>query len=615
MTAGEGGNPAQPDDRAELMRRIHERSKDEVILDEMIRLGFWPREIERPTLAEEMIREEAAIAGELRELVTRERRMQNPDQLVQDMHAQRKKAARARRQETKNRREQARHDRAKAWHERRKTDLLHLGEEVSGGLAKAGDTIEELLRFNRAPVLTSPLDIAKAMGISLAELRFLAFDRAVARTTHYSRFQLPKLSGGWRLISAPKPRLKRAQYWVLENILLQLPVQDAAQGFVIGRSIVTNAEKHTGRPLVINLDLKDFFPSVTFPRVKGAFRGMGYSEAMATLFALLTTEPDRDEVEIDGQTWHVANGPRRLPQGAPTSPALTNWICRKLDRRLTGAATKAGYTYTRYADDLTFSANDKKAVDGATALIRLVHRIVEDEGFVVHPDKTRIMPAGRRQEVTGLVVNHRVGVDRARRRRFRALLHRLRTDSPKPPSWSGTGDLASIVHGFASFLWMANTDHGLAARDEIAMLGPAIERKRGRLPSPLNRKAFREAAARGTAPRQPWWQPREPGAPSAPSILKPPEEKKRSTFERLIGAGRRQARGTPPETTVGVGAPPVFPEPATGAGWLTWIGRILRGILGIAFLILLFQANPAIALLAVAVYLGARRFRTGGRRK
>ena len=101
--------------------------------------------------------------------------------------------------------------------------------------------------------------------------------------------------------------------------------------------------------------------------MKGKFLGLGYPEAVATVLALICTEPDVDEVELDGQRLYVARGPRRLPQGAPTSPALTNLICWRLDRRLSGLAAKLGFTYTRYADDMTFSASGEAAGEGQPA--------------------------------------------------------------------------------------------------------------------------------------------------------------------------------------------------------------------------------------------------------
>src|SRR4029079_11661853 len=130
-----------------------------------------------------------------------------------------------------------------------------------------------------------------------------------------------------------------------------------AHGFVPGRSTMSNAVPHVRRDVVVNADLKEFFPTISFPRVKGVFQELGYSPAVATILALLCTESPRREVTYAGRVWQVAIGPRALPQGACTSPALSNLPARALDARLTGMAQKLGWTYTRYADDLTFSTS------------------------------------------------------------------------------------------------------------------------------------------------------------------------------------------------------------------------------------------------------------------
>ena len=121
--------------------------------------------------------------------------------------------------------------------------------------------------------------------------------------------------------------------------------------------LFSNAKPHVGQDVVVNLDFKDFFPTLTFKRVKGAFRNLGYSEHNAIILAALCTEPDQDQVKMDGVTYFVDKGERLLPQGAPTSPILTNIICFKMDKRLEGLAKRYGFTYSRYADDLTFSAS------------------------------------------------------------------------------------------------------------------------------------------------------------------------------------------------------------------------------------------------------------------
>lgn len=146
------------------------------------------------------------------------------------------------------------------------------------------------------------------------------------------------------------PKLKEAQRWILVNILNKLELHEAAHGFRRDRSIVSNAQPHVKQDVIINFDLKDFFPSISDRRVKGLFQSFGYWEAAATIFVLLCTELEVEAVELDGKTYYVARA------RSPASPTITNLLCRRLDRRLTAMAENLGFTYTRYADDLTLSA-------------------------------------------------------------------------------------------------------------------------------------------------------------------------------------------------------------------------------------------------------------------
>jgi len=234
-------------------------------------------------------------------------------------------------------------------------------------------------------------------------------------------FEIPKRSGGMRLLASPKQHLRRAQRWVLREILAKLELTAPAHGFVAQRSTLTNAQPHLRKHVVVNQDLADFFPSITFPRVRGLFESVGYSPAVASLLALLCTEASRAPVELDGRKYWVAVRERALPQGACTSPVISNLVARKLDRRLLGATRKLGFEYTRYADDLTFSADSASGNVGL--LLARVRHIVQDEGFAINPKKGRVQRRNRRQEVTGVVVNDKPGAPRQAVRELRAILH------------------------------------------------------------------------------------------------------------------------------------------------------------------------------------------------
>ena len=485
------GQPERPATRQELYDRLRQAgSRNAFLLEEMKRLGFWPTNDGVPSVPEQFILREAELERELRALYAEHRRMEDEAALLRQLRKQRLAESRKRREETKLRRERERKDRANQWKKRQETEIGYLGEGVSGGLHHPEPDAPQLKRLN-LPVLTDAASVARAMRLSVGELRFLGFSRAVSRTNHYRRFYLPKKTGGQRLISAPMPRLKEAQHWILENILRLVPVHEAAHGFVGGRSIVSNARPHVGAQVVINLDLKDFFPTVTYPRVKGTFRKLGYSEAAATILALLCTEPDVDEAVLDGQTWFIADGERHLPQGAPTSPALTNLLCARLDRRLTGLAAKLGFIYTRYADDLTFSASGE-ATKNVNKLRSLVNLIVEGEDFHVHPDKTRVMRPGSRKEVTGIVVNDKPGVDRPTLRKFRALLHQIEQDGIAGKRWGHTDDVLAAIQGYARFVAMVDPDKGKILTARVKVLIDRIEPAFSKRP----RKTYPQGARR-----------------------------------------------------------------------------------------------------------------------
>jgi hypothetical protein len=359
--------------------------------------------------------------------------------------------------------EERRKLRKEAWRAYKANHIVHLGDGIFWNDAVGPDkwdlpNAEERAAENELPPLDSPQQLAEALGLTVARLRWLAYHRDAATRLHYRRFVIPKRGGGERAIWAPLPTLKAAQHWVLRNIAEKLPVHGAAHGFLPGRSILTNASAHTDARVVVKMDVKDFFPTVTLKRVKGIFRKAGYREQVATLLALLCTESPREVVEQDGKTYYVSLGPRCLPQGAPTSPALTNALCLRLDRRLSGLAKRLGWRYTRYADDLTFSlpaAHQGKPHLGT--LLGLVRRVVEAEGFRLHPDKTRVHRRGGRQQVTGLVVNGAGAprVPRSLRRQLRAAAHNL--SRGKPPR---EGDTVAGLVGYAAYVYMTDPTAG-----------------------------------------------------------------------------------------------------------------------------------------------------------
>jgi retron-type reverse transcriptase len=414
--------------------------------EELVEIHRVGDEMERARPSREGIAHQASLAGEAAVLAEREARAR--------LKAQKKEQAIERK-----------HERRAAIAHRHATDIVFLGRGVSG---KLSDRNSDRFRLAAAglPVLSTPVDLARALGLTIPRLRWLAFHTEAATRSHYVRFTIPKRSGGARTLFRPHRTLAKAQRWVFENITSKLPVESSAHGFITGRSILTNAREHAGHAIVVNLDLTDFFPSIGFPRVRGVFQRAGYSPAVATILALLCTECPRRVMEYDGVTYHVATGPRGLPQGACTSPSLSNQVARRLDRRLSGLAGMLGIAYTRYADDLTFSG-DGELQDRVGYLMARVRHIALDEGFVVNEAKSRVLRQNGAQVVTGLVVNDRPGVDRKEVRRLRAILHRARTEGFDRQNHEQRPNFIAWLRGKIAFVAMARPEVGAALLAEF----------------------------------------------------------------------------------------------------------------------------------------------------
>jgi RNA-directed DNA polymerase len=273
-------------------------------------------------------------------------------------------------------------------------------------------------------------DVAQILDLKPAQLSFLLYKTLAPEK--YKKFEVAKKSGGVRQISAPTKSLKQLQKRlanVLQNCIEDINVarlnenkrQDRiAHGFKRKRSILTNAKEHRNRNFVFNIDLKDFFGSINFGRIRGFFisdRNFQLTPKVATVIA------------------QIACFENALPQGSPCSPVISNLIGHMLDTHLAKLAALSGCTYTRYADDLTFSTNKPefpKEIASCSAQhewapgVDLVRLIIKS-GFEINAAKTRMQYRDSRQEVTGLVVNKKVNVRSDYRHRVRAMAHRLFT--------------------------------------------------------------------------------------------------------------------------------------------------------------------------------------------
>ncbi|OQB13599.1 MAG: Reverse transcriptase (RNA-dependent DNA polymerase) [Firmicutes bacterium ADurb.Bin193] len=203
-----------------------------------------------------------------------------------------------------------------------------------------------------------------------------------ADSNYYSLAQIPKKSGGFRDLHIPSVELKYLQCWILDNILIKVQISPYATGFCNNKSIIDNAKMHIGSECILNMDIKDFFPSIKFTMVFRIFAYYGYTKELSFVFAKLCTYEDS------------------LPQGSPASPCISNIVSLRIDKRLSLLAEKYNACYSRYADDITFSGNG-----GIKKLIEITAKILTEEGFSLNTKKTRMQFSHQRQEVTGLIIN------------------------------------------------------------------------------------------------------------------------------------------------------------------------------------------------------------------
>jgi len=447
--------------RQELYDEIKKTSKESYILEEMKRLGFWDKS--KPKVAQELIEKKVKLQKELNQLSTK---IKDPQSVIHKIHKERKEEALKHREEIKLKREQRLKEQRDKQLVRKENQLGFIGhsflvdEKISSN--------QKLLNKNNLFLIKDAKDLANKMGIDLKRLRFLTYTQKLSNKQHYVRFKIAKKTGGFREISAPKPELKRLQYWILENILNKVEVHNKAHGFVNKRSIVSNAKLHINKSVVINCDLENFFPTLNYARVKGLFKSLGYSSEVATILAILTTEAEQKELLLDGEKLYLYTGNRYLPQGSPASPMITNLICKKLDKRMEGISKNLGFAYSRYADDMTFSSFE---YDNINKMIHWIKKITKEEGFTLHPKKTRIMKKGARHEVTGIVVNEKLSINRKELKKFRALLYQIEHSGLDGKSWQGKSkNLMASIWGYANFIYMVDKEKGKKYIKQVKVL-------------------------------------------------------------------------------------------------------------------------------------------------
>ena len=262
-------------------------------------------------------------------------------------------------------------------------------------------------------LLTEPADVAEMLEVKYQDFNYWMYRTPELR--RYRTFAIPKKGGGSRRIDAPRTNVKILQQKLNQILQVVYLPKPSVHGFTLDRSVKTNAETHLGKRWVLNVDIEDFFPSINFGRVRGMFMGKPYyvPERAATVLA------------------HLCCYQRRLPQGAPTSPVVSNMICAQLDSQLQELARVSRCTYTRYADDMTFSTTSRTFPSSLCSLNRIgqlqlgdrLRDTIEQNGFKINSRKVWLYGQHQRQEVTGVTVNEFPNLPRRFTNQIRAMLY------------------------------------------------------------------------------------------------------------------------------------------------------------------------------------------------
>jgi RNA-directed DNA polymerase len=332
------------------------------------------------------------------------------------------------------------------------------------------DTVAALARWLR-------LDVTDLEWF--ADLKDLSARSPQPALRHYKPLVLAKPAGDIRLIEAPKVRLKHIQRQILTDLLDLIPPHPATHSFLKHRSIRSYVAPHINRAAVLRMDLRSFFPSIPRSRVQAIFRTFGYPEHVADMLGALCTTSTPPHVwrncgmDCNPEQLRIALALYRrthLPQGAPTSPAIANLCCRRLDSRLAGLARAASAAYTRYADDLAFSG-DETFAKHAGRFATQVAAIVMEEGFDVHYRKTGLMRPGGRQHLAGLVINQRCNIPRRDFDELKAILTNCIRTGPDVQNRARYPDFHAHLAGRIAFVESVHPERATRLRTLLNRIG------------------------------------------------------------------------------------------------------------------------------------------------
>ena len=347
--------------------------------------------------------------------------------------------------------------------------------------------------------LLEPRNVATLLDVTYETLVYYLYE---LRDGRYRTFNIAKRRGGVRTIAEPKPGLKAIQQKLSQVLDAVYWVKPSVHGFQSGRSIATNAQLHEASNYVLNIDIQDFFPSINFGRVRGLFMAAPHKlpPSVATVLA------------------QICCFQNKLPQGAPTSPIVSNMISSRMDTALQKLARRHRCLYSRYADDITFSTKRARfpkslaAIDqesGQVVLGGALESVVHDNGFKVNQLKVRLQSPDQRQEVTGLVVNREANVPRVFVRQIRAMLHawekhgyeaaerefQAKYDKRNRAPFKESLRFREVVKGKIDFVGMVKgKDHAVYERllEHYARLQPNYRRRPHGFERPNHLRRFRE---------------------------------------------------------------------------------------------------------------------------
>ena len=315
----------------------------------------------------------------------------------------------------------------------------------------------EFIKSYYPPNISAAMELSLIFGIRYGSFLFnivkhlnLGSDDSVTGKecdSHYKTYSIPKQSGGKRLITAPSKTLKYFQRSLLDKVMNNWELEDCATGFRPGYGLLDNALPHVKKRIVVNVDIKGFFPNTKFPLILNVFYKKFDNKLSPRAIRLLAV---------------LCSYNGSLPTGAPCSPAIANQVLSHVDRSIIKTAQKYQVSYTRYADDLTLSGNGHNPVK----LLPFVEQVLEKSGYQLDSKKTNFFRKGRRQCVTGLVVNQKPNLAKPLRRRLRAAVHHFIND--KPTSWYDKPMSLIQLKGRIGFLALTQPCEAAKLREKIA---------------------------------------------------------------------------------------------------------------------------------------------------